>query len=604
MKESELRTKNMKASLLLMTRPAAGSTGLKLYYKCRCILGRLNPISILLILVLNLGQFFNAGATLAAKPSIWFCPLDPLVRGGQYGGAPDYMDLFTPTAPWKKAAARVNVFKIYPQWIDGASDADLRTQFADLKRRHIALALEFGVLSPTDGWVSEGYGGQDHHLLKAVRRIQEDGGNLAYIAMDEPIYFGATYRKPGFTPLTVDQMVEDAAVNIKEMWRVFPDVKVGDIEPLVSASAQGLSTESLIARYRDGIEAFETILGKPLAFFDADLDWDSKDFPNRLAAVSRMVRTTDVPFGVIYNGNGEDQGNTSWLLAARRHVAECEATIGTPDIVIFQSWNPYPRRLLPETDRDAFTSLINDYFGQPTRMSLAVSNSRVSGRLSTKTGAGIAGATINITLRPQSSLPMFAAYTASGQIPDGARMAVLAIRVNNEGASVGRCDVGVKEMRFEADGQAPVVREFTDDPGKDVWPALGSSPDGAAAAIQNGILHLTATSSQTLLLNSQPVPVATRGVFRFSVIATVPIESVGNGYFALVFIGDKGEIGRTRISFDLPITTLPPLKTGLNGMWSVSLPSPGKYLAESQYDGDTQNWPCIGKTAGTFSTHE
>jgi hypothetical protein len=527
----------------------------------------------------------------AARPSIWFCPLDPLVRNNQYGGAPDYMDLFTDSAPWTKAASRVNVFKIYPQWIDGASDADLRVQFADLKRRHIALALEFGVLSPTDGWISEGYGGQNQHLLLAVRRIQKDGGRLSYIAMDEPIWFGTIYRTGSFTPLTIEAMVEDAAVNIKAMWKEFPDVQVGDIEPLTSASALGYSDPALIARYRQGIGTFRAVLGRPLVFFDADLDWHAKEFPARLAAENKMVRALNVPYGVIYNSDERDDDNASWLQSARRHMAASEAAIGTPQIVIFQSWNSYPRKLLPETDRDAFTSLIDDYFEMPTRMTASLNNAQVSGRLTSKQGTPVAHARVFVTLRERSSSGTMAEYAVTGHVPAGARMAVLGVRVNNEGASVGPVNVRVQEIRFDESGHAPIVRKFVSDEDKNPWPLSGASSDGATASIENGTLHMAANSSQTLLLNSSPCPVAAPGEFHFSVRADIPSGSIGNGYFALVFMGDKGEIQRTTIPFDLPTRMVPPVTTSSTGYWHLALPLPGSFLADCRYDGDAQHWP-------------
>ena len=77
---------------------------------------RLATVAILLPLVLT-----------AATPQVWFCPLDPLFRPEvNYGGSPQYLSLFTPSAPWTQAASHVNVFKIYPQWIGSATDSDLR----------------------------------------------------------------------------------------------------------------------------------------------------------------------------------------------------------------------------------------------------------------------------------------------------------------------------------------------------------------------------------------------------------------------------------------------------------------------------------------------
>jgi uncharacterized protein (DUF433 family) len=533
----------------------------------------------------------------AATPTIWFCPLDPLVRD-TYGGSPEYMDLFAPDAPWQKAAARVNVFKIYPQWIDGATDDQLKIQFADLKRRHIKLAMEFGVLSPTDAWMSEGYGGMDHHLLKAVERIHNDGGTLSYVAMDEPMYFGTVYRTGGMTPLTIKQMVDDAAVNIKEMWTEFPDVQVGDIEPLVTASAQGMSDEELITRYGDGIDEFNRVLGKPLAFFDADLDWHSNNFLKKIAAEYKTVRARDVPYGIIYNGDGSNNDDASWLEAARWHMSECEAAVGTPQLVIFQSWNPNPRKLLPESDQTAFTSLINDYFTTPTRLNIQLKDGYLIGGLSSKQGGPISGATVTATLKDRSLLGTMARYSVTGKIPVGATMALTGVRVNNEGSSIGRGDVRLESMRFTVDGQTPLERTFSSSADLALWPTIGVSPDGATATVEDSTLHIVASSSQALVLNSAPFSIPASGKFRFEVTANVPASSVSNGYFAIFFMGEKGEIMRTMIPFDLPAVTIPLITTGSDGTFREKLPSTGNWLADVQYQGDALHWPTSTNSTG------
>ncbi|HEX8781944.1 MAG TPA: hypothetical protein VF764_01130, partial [Steroidobacteraceae bacterium] len=69
-------------------------------------------------------------------PTVWFAPDD-----SEFNGAADYLDLFTPNAAWPQAAAHVRVFKLYTQMILYLSDAQLSGIFADLKRRHIAMAV-------------------------------------------------------------------------------------------------------------------------------------------------------------------------------------------------------------------------------------------------------------------------------------------------------------------------------------------------------------------------------------------------------------------------------------------------------------------------------
>ncbi len=89
-------------------------------------------------------------------------------------------------------------------------------QFKDLNRRGIALALEFGVVtrSPNcaQGIVGEGAGGQE--LVAVAKRIQKDGGNLKYIAMDEPLYFTGLATLPTSCSLPVSWVAANAASNL------------------------------------------------------------------------------------------------------------------------------------------------------------------------------------------------------------------------------------------------------------------------------------------------------------------------------------------------------------------------------------------------------
>ena len=134
-----------------------------------------------------------APAAQPPTPTVWFAPLDPMFRPwAGYGGSIDYLDLFSASAPWATAAAHVQVFKIYATLVDYLTDDQLRRMFADLDRRNIALAVEFGPLVPENcGFGIEGFNGED--ALQLATRIQQTGGTLRYIARDEPYYFARIY---------------------------------------------------------------------------------------------------------------------------------------------------------------------------------------------------------------------------------------------------------------------------------------------------------------------------------------------------------------------------------------------------------------------------
>jgi len=526
--------------------------------------------------------------SIASQPSIWFCPMDSHHWSQVvYHGLPEYMQLFTGDAPWKNASKRLNVFKIYPQWVMKGSDDDLKIEFADLARRHIALALEFGLVTNPPGCWFEGCGG--NNTLAAVRRIHSDGGDLKYIAMDEPMFFSALHKEKAGCNLSMAQTVANAAANIKAMLAEFPGVQIGDIEPLVPMKGDGLTQEELIARYQEGAEAFKAALGKPLAFFDADLDWNSPTAAHDLKALRRMVDAEHIPFGIIYDGDGNDLSDLSWLNTAKRHMAFAEATAGAPDIVIFQSWHPYPKKLLPETDQDAFTSIINSYFGDRTTLTASVKGKNIAGELKTTLGKPVDSARVDVSIRYRSMTGLPGVYNATGQIPDNAVSALFAIRVNSEGGS-GAANIRVAGFKFDADGAPSVARNFASDADLSAWGGLSH------AKIENGALHIVTDDKASLIINSAPFPIVTHGNYTFQVNATIPNASDRSGSFAIIFLDAKSEITRNTIPFEEPVTSLGTMTTNRKGVWSMPLPKPPDYASSGfvltgDYAGDANHWP-------------
>lgn len=526
------------------------------------------------------------------KPQVWFCPIWPIegiqpgLPSSLYGsGCPDYGDLFKPDSPWQTAASHVDVFKTpYPRW---RSDEEFRTEFADLKRRHIALAMEFGALTARPGR-GRGWEGQEGDLmLKEARFIRDHGGDLKYVAFDEPIFFGTIARGKGAFALTVDEMAQNVAENVKRLWTEFPDVQVGDIEPL--AVTADMSREQVIARYGEGIDAINRELGKPLAFFHADIDWNDKQYLGYLRDAKTMVKAHHLPFGVIYNGQGE-VGNYEWMQAARVRMAECEAAIGSPDMVIFQSWNPYPKKALPQTDRAAFTSILDNYFASPTKLSAKASKGKLSGRLITARGSGVPGARIMVRISRQPLEGETVLYTCRGEFPGGAQKALFGVRVNTESAETGACDVRVVAFRLDVDGQQPIVKLFAKPSDLAVWATVQTPKNAAVATLENGALHIAMSRQQTLLMNSEAFPVPATGFFTLTVRARIPKQSAHFGNFDVIILGEKGEISRSSIDFDVPTEKLAPATTDRNGIWRVLLPT-GALTAQCSYDGDDKHWP-------------
>jgi hypothetical protein len=187
-------------------------------------------------------------------------------------GAVDYLDLFTPGAEWTTASSRVQVFKMYtqmlsPTFVGSFSDATLQQIFSYLNSQHIALAVEFPPLTPTAscGMGVEGFAGE--LALPVATRIQQLGGNLQYVAFDEPFYHASTlYTGPNACQWTIPEIAANALQSVVQIRSVFPNVIVGDIEPVPIGS-------NWLTQYTAGMDAWRAAAGVPFAFFHFDVNW-------------------------------------------------------------------------------------------------------------------------------------------------------------------------------------------------------------------------------------------------------------------------------------------------------------------------------------------
>jgi hypothetical protein len=147
-------------------------------------------LTILAILGLVLCGMPAAAGSEAA--TIWFAP-----RNQPPIPAPDFMNLFQPNAPWPRAESHVKIFKLFPQFVNTASDADLLSVIVGLRQLNIALAIEYGLLNRNDPILCGGKGPQcgqvegfDGDILaNALAHLNSLGANLQYVAMDEPFRY-------------------------------------------------------------------------------------------------------------------------------------------------------------------------------------------------------------------------------------------------------------------------------------------------------------------------------------------------------------------------------------------------------------------------------
>jgi hypothetical protein len=302
-------------------------------------------------------------ATRSEAGQVWFSGVDPVVAADRLAGnknatansgANDFMDLFQPNAPWSKAAASIQVFKVTTQFLQRAPDAQLSAMIHDLQRRHIALAFEAEILVAT---VKCGNGMPGYTTTKVIQkvadRVTQLGGRIDYVAFDEPMAWGHfAHREPTACAYTAEEVVQNMAPNIRVLKAAFPSVVFGDIEP-VSDSTPGRLTDIL-----EFARLFQQQTGERLAFLQADLIWQNS-WQSQLTGWKQRLHAAGISYGVVIDGDPGDKTDLQWT----QHAIERYRTIATnpavkPDNFIIQSWQPRPTGFLPENKPGTLTSVV------------------------------------------------------------------------------------------------------------------------------------------------------------------------------------------------------------------------------------------------------
>ena len=75
---------------------------------------------------------------------------------------------------------------------------------------------------------------------------------LQYVAMDEPFYFASVHVEPASCQRSAREVAQNAVANLNVLKKEFPDLQVGDIEPVPAFEGPGW-----VERYREWVEAYE-----------------------------------------------------------------------------------------------------------------------------------------------------------------------------------------------------------------------------------------------------------------------------------------------------------------------------------------------------------
>lgn len=327
-----------------------------------------STISILLLL-------FSAAFGSLSATEIWIAPqasvpFSPLNR------AVDFLEMFDSGASWHNAAQVISVFKLYGSYLEHAPQDQVNKIVADLNRRHISIAVEAGVMNmpattkPACGGPGvEGYSTTARAKLIS-KKIKNAGGLIAYVAMDEPLWFGRYYKGlPGKQPgcrLSVEQVIDLVMPVLRVYREEFTTVKIGDVEP----SGVGYQPEWQ-SETRQWLKGLRDRLGSSISFMQLDVPFSAGS--QQVAAALRFYKQLEVlraenlvkDIGIIYNGMPNDRTDKEWIDSAKSHIKLFEHDYKLrPQQAVIQSWTLRPTRALPETASESLTSLVLYYAKQ------------------------------------------------------------------------------------------------------------------------------------------------------------------------------------------------------------------------------------------------
>jgi hypothetical protein len=297
------------------------------------------------------------------NPTIWVSPLDSHWRRTWNFPANDWDELFEPAAPWASVASHVHVFELSKRFVSEADDTEMRRVVTFLKDNKIKLALQGTPLVATQacGLGVEGHG-PAADMAQEAARIRSAGGDLAYVSMDEPLFYGRflRYFKWRGARKTCDYPIKDLAAQtagkIAQVRAIFPAVVVGDTEPFGIPPSYSAEWNAGLAEW---IDAYKSATGQVLSFLQADLVWSTPTWKSDFLEGAAIARSKSIPMGIIYNASPKDRNWTA-LAASHYRLIEGELKV-VPAQAVFKTWTDYPRRMLPESDRSTFSGLVHEY---------------------------------------------------------------------------------------------------------------------------------------------------------------------------------------------------------------------------------------------------
>jgi hypothetical protein len=264
----------------------------------------------------------------------------------------DFQSFFSGTGADNPILSDIKVVKFSPAFISGAPKAELQTIFSWLQTHHIELAVGVEILELPANACGRGIEGYSANLGGFLSKLKQTRADVHYFVMDEPFYFSSQATEPGACRFSQDKTAREVFDGVTKIKALFPYAKIGEIEPIPQ-------THNLA----QWLNAYYQVGGQYPDVFIADVSWKQVS-DTQLATWSTIVRERHIKFGMIYNA-ANTTTDQDWENATLNHTRRINETSNIDvDIALFQSWSPYPTRLLPVTRPGTMANVIEQYMRQ------------------------------------------------------------------------------------------------------------------------------------------------------------------------------------------------------------------------------------------------
>ncbi|RZA04432.1 MAG: hypothetical protein EOP11_15140 [Proteobacteria bacterium] len=270
-----------------------------------------------------------------AKPETW---LSPNLQSEDYRALMDNH--------WNKGG-EVQVFKFHSGNLADSpamapnilSEFKARNGFARLKSFGLKIAIETGVIKPAaagdsnPGWCNGAVWKQEGP--KYVRAIEDNGGTVSYLTMDEPLFQTVDQCKTSYETVLDGTLAFASAIKAEAS-----HVKIIDIEPYPGLSLEKMKKFVLDLKAR----------GRRLDGFHLDINREGVDRglginvadpaqQAKLQDFAKFLHDQNIRFGIIF-WSQHTASDEAYVTDVKNFYAQAGALRDVVDDFIFQSWHP------------------------------------------------------------------------------------------------------------------------------------------------------------------------------------------------------------------------------------------------------------------------